>query len=252
MVLKDKWIVITRPSHQTEKIQSRLEEVGAHSLLFPLLEIVEPKKLSTIKKQLENLPTYDLIIFVSANAVEQSFKWVSPSILDNVKIATTGKKTAEALEQHKLKIDFSPKEVFNSEALLREPNFKNFCANKKIAIIRGEGGRDYLRNQLQLSGAVVDYINAYQRTCPQKDLTVLEQFANEGKLDAILLTSGTSVENFFNLFAAVKPHCWINNLTLVLGSPRMEKKIPEYFQGKLVIAEDPSDETLFKKLTEIY
>jgi uroporphyrinogen-III synthase len=195
------------------------------------------------------LQAYDLVIFVSANAVEQTFKWITSSALNNVKVATTGKKTADALKQFDVKTDFCPKEIFNSEALLEEPNFKAFYSNKKIAIIRGEGGRDYLRDKLQLADANVDYIDAYQRICPQKDLAILEQHAKQGELDIILLTSGTSVTNFFNL---VKNASWVNELTLLLGSPRMEKRIPNSFQGKLVIAEDPSDETLFKTLTEIY
>ncbi len=248
MALKNKWVAITRPAHQTENLQSMLEEAGAHSILFPLLEIAEPKNLLLAKAQLEKLYTYDLVVFVSANAVEKAFKWVSSAIFDKVKIATTGKKTAEILEQHDVKIDFCPKKIFNSEALLEVPDFKDFCAGKKIAIIRGEGGRDYLQNQLQLIGASVDYINVYQRICPQQNLVVLEQYANQGKLDVILLTSGASADNFFSLASNAR---WINTLTLVLGSPRMQKKIPDSFQGKLVTAEDPSDETLTKKLVEL-
>ena len=249
MPLNDKWVVITRPTHQAKNIKLKLEGAGAHPILFPLLEIIEPDNLAKTIEQLENLQDYDLLIFVSANAVEQSFKWVMPATLGKAKIATTGKKTAEILEKNGVKVDYCPKEIFNSEALLAELNFKAFCVDKKIAIIRGEGGRDYLQNQLQLSGASVDYINTYQRICPQKDLVALEQYANQGKLDAILLTSGTSVERFFYL---AKGSNWINTITLVIGSPRMEKKIPECFQGKLVIVEDPSDETLYKTLTEIY
>ncbi len=249
MALNDKWVVITRPTHQTENIRLKLEGAGANPILFPLLEIIEPDHLAKTKTQLENLQDYDLLIFVSANAVEQSFKWITPVTLGKAKIATAGKKTAEILEKHGIKIDFCPKEIFNSESLLAELSFKDFCVDKKIAIIRGEGGRDYLQDQLQLSGATVDYINTYQRVCPQKDLVALERYANQGQLDAILLTSGTSVENFFNL---AEKSSWINAITLVIGSPRMEKKIPECFQGKLVIAEDPSDETLYKELTEIY
>ncbi len=249
MALKNKWVVTTRPIQQTKSLQIKLKAAGAHSILFPLLEIVEPRNLVKVKEQLENLQTYDLVVFVSANAVEQSIKWIPPSTLDTVKIATTGKKTADALKQFDVKIDFCPKEIFNSEALLAEPNFKTFCIDKKIAIIRGESGRDYLQNQLQLAGANVDYIDAYQRICPQENLDALEQHAKQGELDIIMLTSGASVTNFFS---RVKNTSWVNELTLLLGSPRMEKRIPDSFQGKLVIAEDPSDETLYKKLTEIY
>ncbi len=249
MALNDKRVVITRPIHQTENLRLKLESAGAKPILFPLLEIVETDDLAKTKEQLKKIQDYDLLIFVSANAVEQSFKWIKPSTLGNTKIATTGKKTANRLEKHGVNVDFCPKEIFNSEALLAELGFKAFCAGKNIAIIRGEGGRNYLHDQLQSFGATVDYINTYQRICPQKDLVALEQYANQGQLDVILLTSGTSVESFFYL--AENSH-WLNRVILVIGSPRMEKKIPMSFQGKLVIAEDPSDETLYKALTDIY
>ncbi|MCF6190366.1 MAG: uroporphyrinogen-III synthase [Cocleimonas sp.] len=249
MPLKNKWIVITRPSHQSENLKRKLESVGAKPVLFPLIEITPPADLGLIEKQLETLQDYDLVIFVSANAVTHSFEKISPSILQNVKVATTGKKTADALEQLGIKTDFCPKEFFNSEALLAIHEFSDYYAGKKIAIIRGEGGRNLLRDELQKKGASVDYINTYQRVFPQKDLDVLEQRAKQGELDVILLTSGTSVAKFFGLAQEVN---WINQLTLMLGSPRMQKKIPGSFQGKLLVAEDPSDETLYKKLTEIF
>ena len=247
--LKDKWIVITRPAHQSENLKRKLELMGANPILFPLIEITPPVDLGLIEKQWDNLQAYDLVIFVSANAVKHTFEKISPFALQNVKVATTGKKTADALEQWGIKIGFCPKEIFNSEALLAMPEFSDYCAGKKIAIIRGDGGRDLLRDELQKKGASVDYINTYQRVCPQKDLDVLEQCVKQGELDVILLTSGTSVTNFFGLAQEAN---WVNQLTLILGSPRMQKKIPDSFQGKLLIAEDPSDETFYKKLTEAF
>ena len=249
MPLKDRGIVITRPVHQSENLKRILSSVGAKPILFPLIEIIPPADLGLIEKQLDNLQTYDLVIFISANAVKRTFEKIPPSALQNIKVATTGKKTADALKPLGIKIDFCPNDIFNSEALLAMPEFSAYCAGKKIAIMRGQGGRDLLRNALQKKGAVVDYLNTYQRVCPQKSLKVLEQYAKQGELDVILLTSGTSVANFFDLAQNAN---WINQLTLMLGSPRMQQKIPDSFQGNLLIAEDPSDETLYKKLTEVF
>ena len=254
MPLKDKWVVITRPAHQTKSLQSMLKVAGAQSILFPLIKIAPPNDLALLKEQLDNLQSYDLIIFVSANAVEQTFNVTNDIQLEkfeSIKVATTGKKTASVLESFGVKVDFYPTEFFNSEALLAISEFKSFCDGKNIAIIRGEGGRDFLKTQLQLAGARVDYINTYQRTCPQSNLDLLAKYAKKGELDTVLLTSGTSVKNFFDLATATKNSSWINDVTLLLGSPRMQKEIPKSFQGKLAIAEDPSDETLTKKLTEI-
>jgi len=249
MSLKGKWIVITRPAHQSENLKYNLELVGAKPVLFPLIEIIPPTNKSLVEKQLDNLQVYDLVIFVSANAVRYTFEKLPPSVLQKVKVATTGKKTADALEQLGVSIDFCPREIFNSEALLAMPKFSDYCVGKKIAIMRGEDGRDFLRDELQKKAASVDYINIYQRVCPQKSLGVLEQHVKQGELDVVLLTSGTSVANFFKL---AKEENWINKLTLMLGSPRMQKKIPDSFQGKLLTAEDPSDETLYKKLTDLF
>ena len=246
--LKEKWIVITRPEHQSESLKRKLESAGAKPILFPLIEIIPAADLGLLEKQLDKLQAYDLVIFLSANAVKHTFEKISPPALQNVKVATTGKKTADALAQLGIKIDFCPKEIFNSEALLVIAEFSDYCVGKKIAIIRGEGGRDLLRDELQQKGASVDYINTYRRVCPRKNLDVLEQHAKQEELDVILLTSGNSVANFFDLAQEAN---WVNQLTLMLGSPRMEKKIPDSFQGKLLIAKDPSDETLYEKLTEI-
>lgn len=252
MPLKDKRVVITRPAHQAESLKKRLEAAGAEVILFPLIEIIPPNDLDWTKEQLSHLQQYDLIVFISANAVKQAFNYIDLKELELVKVATTGKKTASILKEFGVHVDFYPKEIFNSEALLAMPDFKSFCEGKNIAIIRGEGGRDFLKEQLQITAETVNYINTYQRIYPQKSLDLLVQKNKNRKGDTILLTSGTSVENFFDLIKTSKELDWVNSLTLILGSPRMQKKIPESFQGKLAIAEDPSDETIYKELTQNY
>lgn len=247
--LKNKWIAVTRPRHQAEHFQRMLEKAEAHTILFPLLEIAPPNDLSLAKKRLSQIQDYDLVIFVSSNAVNQAFQIINVSELSSVKVASTGKKTASSLTALNIETDFCPKTLFNSEALLAMPAFRASCKNKKVAIIRGEGGRDLLRDTLLKIGASVDYIDVYQRVFPQENLGLLKQYKQRDQLDIVVLTSETSVINFFSL---TTNESWINQLTLVLGSPRMRGKIPNSFQGKLLIADDPSDETLYKKLISFY
>ncbi len=247
--LKNKWIAVTRPLHQAENFRMMLQRADANTILFPLLEIVPPNDLTVAQKKLNDIQGYDLVIFVSSNAVDHAFKWIKPSDLNTVKIASTGKKTASLLTKLHVDTDFFPETLFNSEALLAIPAFLNFCKNKRIAIVRGDGGRDFLRDSLLNIGANVDYIDVYQRVFPQENIGLLKQYWQRDQLDMVVLTSESSVVNFFNLAANEN---WINQLTVVLGSPRMQGKIPNSFQGKLLIAEDPSDETLYKKLISIY
>lgn len=246
--LENKWIAITRPSHQVEKLQKKLVDAGANIILFPLLEIT-PGKPSLVQQQLKKLHDYDMVIFVSSNAVTETFKWIDAKALEPLKISAVGKKTAESLKKYGVKIDFCPEKVFNSEALLAVAGMKQFCQGKQITIIRGENGRDFLRNALLRIGAEVDYFNVYQRVCPQNSLDKLKLSYGKGELDIILFSSGESISNFFDL---AKEQNWIHKLTLLLGSARMQKKIPEQFQGKLLTVEDPSDETLYQELIKTY
>ncbi len=216
---------------------------------FPLLEIKAPQKVKVVKQKLQKLSDYDLAIFVSVNAVEYALKYIDIDILVSLKIATTGEKTATLLRSNGITVNYCPDKVFNSESLLALPEMKPFCCGKKIAIIRGENGRDFLRDSLLQAEAEVDYFDVYRRSCPQYNLDTIKQHWEEKKLDIILLSSGASVKNFFNLSENEQ---WMDNLTLLLGSPRMRKIVPEFFQGEILIAEDPSDETIIKELEAIY
>lgn len=251
LTLKNKWIVITRPIHQAKAIKKRLESAGANIILFPLLEIVEPENIGLAKQQLAQIEMFDLIIFVSPNAVKQSLKWLDKSKLINIKnkIATIGKKTAAALDEYGISADICPDKPFNSEAFLALPQIKAIGSSasqiKKIVIIKGESGRNLLYDSLIKQGAHVEKIDTYKRSCPQQDSSILKQHWLRGELDMILLTSSTSIINLFDL---TENEDWFNQVHLLVGSQRMKKSVPDSFEGNLLIAEDPSDETLFETL----
>lgn len=216
---------------------------------FPLLEIKPPRNIDRVKQKLQKLNNVDLVIFVSVNAVEHTLKYIEANILDSIKIATTGEKTANLLRSNGITVDYCPDKVFNSEALLAMSEMRQFCKGRKIAIIRGENGRDFLRDSLSHIGAEVDYFDVYRRNCPQHNLDTIKQHWRAQKLDIILLSSGTSITNFFTLS---KNEQWVDNLTLLLGSQRMHEIVPKHFKGKTLIAEDPSDETILEELNAIY
>ncbi|MEH6455389.1 MAG: uroporphyrinogen-III synthase [Cocleimonas sp.] len=243
--LKGKWIAITRPEHQAEPFSENIQKVGGCLLHFPLIAIT-PFSDDKTRKKLNELIDYDMVIFVSSNAVEQCVKLIGTEILKHKTLVTTGKKTAQTLINHDLSVDFCPEKHFNSESLLGIKAFKEQSKGKKVAIIRGSSGRDYLKNNLIDLGASVDYIDVYSRHCPQKNLDQLKTACLQNELDVILLTSASSTASFFEL---AKDEDWINGVTLLIGSSRMQHEIPDWFKGKILIAEDPSDETLFKKLT---
>ena len=252
--LQNKWVVNTRAEHQAQPLTEKLIAAGANVISFPLLCITPPENLETVERQLASLKDYDLAIFISTNAVEQTFNKIDTSVLKTLKLACVGQKTGLALKQHGLDSDFCPERYFNSEALLALDELQKFIPGKKIALIKGDGGRDLLKKSLHKWGGDVKSIDVYQRTCPQHSLDLLKYHQQRQELDIIILTSGFSVQSFFTLAGATSGEKseeidWINSVTLLLGSERLKKHIPDTFSGKVIFAEDPHDDTLLKELT---
>jgi len=242
--LKNRWIAITRPAHQAGKLIKKLESNGARVIPFPLLEIVEPKAPYLLQQQLSNLGRFDTAIFISPNAVERALKYISKAQLKSLKIAAVGKKTALSLHNNGLTVDYFPGKLFNSEALLALDAMQ-LVKNQHIIIFRGEGGRDLLRDTLRQRGASVTYRNVYARRCPADNIGLLKQHYHQQKLDIIVLTSGESLQHLLRL---ANNEEWISHVPLLVGSKRIKQQFQQQFAGKLWVAPDPSDETIFHTL----
>ena len=255
--LKDKWIVVTRPEHQAEKLCKKLEEAGAGVILFPLIEISPPQDLALAKQKLKKLTEYDLLIFISPNAVDESLKWIDKDSLQGMTIAAVGAKTKAQLLMHGIEANISPEKNYNSEALLALPEIQNLGETAtgkphKVGILRGEGGRDFLKESLEEQGCKVEYIELYRRTCPQDSLDTLKSSAQSHQLDMILITSGTSVDYLFALKAQSKSDDWLDRTPLLVGSERIKQQVLRCtsHHGALLSTVNPSDENLYQKLLE--
>lgn len=248
--LKDRWIVVTRPAHQAVNFIAKLEQHGAHVIPFPLLEIIEPEDIQLVKQQVSQLKHKDIAIFISPNAVQCALKYVDKQRLRKLKIAAVGKKTASALQQAGIKVDYFPDQIFNSEALLALTALQQQqVQEKQIVIFRGEGGRNLLRDTLQSRGASVDYLNVYARRCPASDLDVLKDYFQQKKLDIIILTSGESFSHLLNLS---NDENWLTQIPVLVGSQRIAKKFQQQLKGKIYAANDPSDETIYTALQQVF
>jgi len=109
---------------------------------------------------IEQIQRFDTIIFISPNAVEHGLNQLQSlsALNSNIQLATIGQGSAKALKSKLGKQpDICPQENFNSEGLLATEAMQN-VANKRILIIRGNGGREHLKNVLQQRGAIVEYL----------------------------------------------------------------------------------------------
>ena len=103
---------------------------------------------------------YDLVIFVSANAVR-----FGADMLDqrrDLKVAAVGQATAAALNAAGYRVSLMPSEGADSEALLAMPQLAHM-AGQRVLIVRGTGGRELLSEVLTARGAQVQYAEVYTR-----------------------------------------------------------------------------------------
>ena len=198
-------IVVTRARSQGELFARKIGELGGEPVGFPTIEIVAPPSYEPLDRAIQALGSYHWIIFTSANAVAHfwaRFRKLEQEmrLLQRVRIAAIGPKTAKALANVGLKADLVPRE-YRAEAILEELQPEEIRA-RRILLPRAAEARDILPNTLRQWGAVVDEIAAY-RTVPAKgDGADLRAELLDRKIDMVTFTSSSTVNHFVTLFPA--------------------------------------------------
>lgn len=243
-------IMITRPAHQAENLVEGIKTKGGETFLFPTLAI-EPAHLSNeCKDKIELVNHFNMIIFISPNAVEHGLNQILAisQLSDEVQLATIGQGSAKALNTYLGKQpDIVPEENFNSEGLLATEAMQD-VANKRILIVRGNSGRELLKQTLQERGALVEYFDAYQRIKPATDTTDLEQYLQNNQIAAIVITSAESLKNLTEMTPEkVSPQ--LLQVPLLLINNRLIDIAKEAgFNGKLFVATEASDDAIIESL----
>jgi len=186
-------ILLTRPFNQVKPLETLVNDCGHQALLFPTLRI----------KALNSMPLkerYDVVIFISVNAVEYGIEALR-SLDNHDKIFAVGAVTANKLNDYGFEVDVFPQTKASSESLLAMPGVSDL-SNKDILIFRGKSGRETLREGLGKYN-IVEYIEVYERTqCKVTPLhrASLAQFLQS---DQGVVTI-TSVENLSTLISMVE------------------------------------------------
>lgn len=193
-------ILVTRPAHQAEHLSNLIRQAGGAPILFPALEIVDIPDLQPLQDLIARLDQFDLAIFISPNAVNKAMNLIRAQrkLPTHLQIAAIGKGSAKVLAQFEVGVVISPKQGFDSEALLALPEL-NAVTDKRIVIFRGDGGREILGDLLVQRGAQVEYAECYRRIKPQVDNGKLLYLWARNELNAITVTSSEVLRNLYDL-----------------------------------------------------
>lgn len=183
-------IVVTRPQEQAANLAQRLAQAGGNAILFPLLEIGPAADPQTLRALLSHLHEFDLAIFISPNAVRYGMAAINAAGVfpASLRVATVGQGSARVLRDLGMQDIIAPQDRFDSEALLDLPALQN-VAGWRVAIFRGDGGRELLGDTLKARGATVEYAECYRRNKPQRKATAILV----AKPDAITITSSEAL-----------------------------------------------------------
>ena len=176
-------------------IQALLER-GAVPVKFPVLAITDVKDLSEMLDVVIRLDQFDLVVFVSPNAVVKMLDVVLKhrSWPNDLAAATMGRSSELELAARGVSRVISPSVRFDSEALLELPELQE-SSGQRVLICRGDGGRELLGQTLIERGALVEYLTCYHRVRPTLDPAPLLALWEQGRLDAVTLTSSEGLVN---------------------------------------------------------
>jgi len=229
-------VLLTRPLSQVGNLHSLLEDSDLDYVLFPAFEI---NKIDAVVPN----ETYNVIIFISVNAVIHSEEYFSQLFVEPLKIFAVGPTTAKKLTDKGVKVDAYPLENASSQELLAMPECGKL-SDKKILIVRGKGGSETLKNSLKVMNQV-DYLEVYRRTaCEVSRLHVesIERFIQTP--DGIVIAN--SVESLFNVVKLVKEirsyhEDQLKSRTLVVLSERIKIQAQSIGFKNVHVARTPSD-----------
>ena len=170
-------VIVTRPAAQAASWVAQLQGRGIAAAALPLIGIAAPVDPVAVRDAWLALAEKRLVFFVSPNAAECFFSarlehthaiWPT-----NVVAASPGPGTSEVLRRCGVPATLivePPADApqFDSESLWGVLQARSWAA-APVLVVRGDGGRDWLADQLRRSGAQVDFVAAYRRVAARID-----------------------------------------------------------------------------------
>lgn len=239
-------VLVTRPQHQADELSAAIEHEGGEAIRFPVIEI-EAEDSAYVTRCLESLPSPDITIFISSNAVIYGLPYLHGN---QGAIVAIGPATKSAIESAGRQADVCPSAGYDSEHLLAEPALQD-VSGKNIRIVRGDGGRELLANTLRERGASVDYLAVYRkqtRTYSPSLLSGLEHRWRDGQVHYVIAMSIDTLEKLIEILPASCREL-LGKTPLVTPSTRVMQTASDRIPGATaLLAEGPQTDNMVRAL----
>ena len=245
--LKGMSVLVTRPEGQADGLCELIEKAHGRPVRFPAMEIV-PLNTEAARQVLADAASADLLVFISANAVSHAFPLLPEELPLDLPVAAIGEATARRLEEYGLPASLMPLGRFDTEGLLALPELQDM-QGRKVVILRGRGGREKLRSELEARGARVSYAEVYERRLPRRDATSLIK-AWDRLVDVVTVTSSEMLDNLMKLLGE-EGAALLRQTPLVVLSERTAEHAYEQGCREIWVTEQAGDRGILQALCEI-
>jgi uroporphyrinogen-III synthase len=241
-------VLVTRPEHQANHLCQLIEAEGGAAVRYPALVIKPRPDRAAVRAAIGPADRYDLVVFVSANAVRYG-----ADILDQGRdrpVAAIGQATALALNAAGYRVTLMPDEGADSESLLALPQLAHL-SGQRILIVRGTGGRDLLQEVMSARGAQVQHAEVYTREAAYPSMERKAEIETLWRQGGISVYTATSVELLEALVGIVTPRCreLLHSTALLTGARRVAEAATRLGIGSpVILADSPEDAALVRAL----
>lgn len=243
-------VLVTRPAGQAEGLLTQLSAAGFGPLHhFPLLQLSPLQQLAPEQRQyVLDLDLYQHIIFISANAVRFGLQRIDdcwPQLPAGVSWYAIGDTTAQLLRDRGL-APLTPGQSMNSEGLLSLPQLQS-VSGQRVLIIKGQGGRETIKQALEQRGARVDELACYTRSAPAVAPGSLGELLSQQAVAVILVSSGEGLANMLTLLSD-QESTKFKDIGLIVPSARVAALAQQAGFNDVVTAANASDAAMLQAL----
>jgi uroporphyrinogen-III synthase len=219
--------VLTRPAGRNEALSQRLAQAGWEVTIAPALQIELPARAAYAR--VPHPADYDLIVFVSANAVAgyarqlaQQQVWPSSTVAACVGL-TTAQSIRETFGQAVQVLHPAEFDTQDSESLWRVVTAAAKMP-QRVLILRGQDGRDWLAEQFMARGLSVEIHVAYCReraTWTPASQTRFSTWAKNDFQPVWLLTSPHGIESVMDQLRQSSSLDWAARCSFIVTHARL-------------------------------
>jgi uroporphyrinogen-III synthase len=253
--LAGKRVVVTRALEQSQSLVDALRDAGAAPVLLPLVAFAPADNFAELDACLKNSARFDWVFFTSQNALRAVHQRCSAlglslsKLFKDVKIATVGPATAEAVAAAGLTVNFISR-IHTGVALAEELSAE--AQSKRVFLPRSNRANPDLIEVLNLHGWQVTPAVAYTTVSPNSDSPdALESLVHSGA-DAILFFSPSAVYYLRDLLGPQRFRDLNHQSIFVAIGPVSENALKAEGVSRILLAADSTVSAAVATLSEYF